>query len=109
VIGAHPPGDLVKGVLGVRPGWPWLAASDGLARQEGENLTALLIEPEGTRGSWEILGRKVGEQGVHCRRPGAGGAADCVSCPDGAAGVPAVKLLLSHEEVLVLARFRPPA
>ena len=64
--------------------------------QEGKDLTALLIEPEGAGGSREILGYQVGEQGVHCRRPGAGGAADRVSCPDSAAGVPAVKLFLSH-------------
>jgi hypothetical protein len=48
----------------------------------------------------------VGEQVVHCRRPGPGGAADCVPCPDGAADVPAIKPLLSHQEIL--ARFRLP-
>jgi hypothetical protein len=103
VVAAHPPGDLVKGVLGVRPGGPWLPASGGLALDEGEDLTALVVEPEGARGSWEILGRQVGEQSVHGRRPGAGGTADRVTRPDGAAGVPAVKLILGHREIL--ARF----
>jgi hypothetical protein len=77
------------------------------ALQEGEDLAALLVEPEGARGSGKRLGRQVGEQGVHCWRPGASSAADRVSRPHGAAGVPAVKLLLSHEEIL--ARFRPSA
>jgi hypothetical protein len=90
----------------VSPGWPWLAAPGGLALQEGEDLTALLVEPEGARGTGESFSREVSEQGVHGRRPGACGPADCVPCPDGAAGVAAVKLLLSHQEIL--ARFRPP-
>ena len=62
-----------------------------------------VVEPEGARGAQEILGRQMDEQGVHCRRPGAGGAADRVTRPDGAAGVPAVKLFLGHREIL--ARF----
>src|ERR1700761_236867 len=33
---------------------------------------------------------------MHCRCPWAGGTADCVPCPDGAAGVPAVERLLGH-------------
>ena len=78
---------------------PRLAVSDGLALQEGEDLPALLIESEGPRGAREPLVSQVGQQCVHGWRPGTGRAANRVPCPHCPADVPALKPLLSHEDI----------
>jgi hypothetical protein len=100
MVGAHPGGDLVKGVLGVNPGGARLAIPDGLALQEGEHLPALLIEPERPRGAGEPRARQVSQQRVHGRRPGTGRAANGIPYPHRPADVPARKPLLGHDNIL---------
>jgi len=93
---AKPRADLPECVAGAQPVRPRRGLAQGLARDERQALTALVVEAAGSRGAVEADAFQVPQHRVHRRRPRLRGPADLATDAHGSETAPAGQPLFGH-------------